>query len=148
VKAAGLKSGEPVDFDAVGEGRARIRRLLEKNGYMRGETRVERAIDDAARKVNLLIKVESGPLFHFGTLKLVGLDILTEPAVRKLWGLKPGQPFDAGYPEYFLDRIREDGLFDNLGKTRSSIAVRESDHSVDVTLYFGETARKSLLPGI
>lgn len=148
VKAAGLKSGERADFDAVGEGRERILRLLRKNGHMKGAVKIDRTIDDAARKVNVIYQVEAGPRFTFGALKVEGLDILTEPAIRKLWGLKPGQPFDADYPEFFLNRIREDGVFDNLGRTRSSIQVNEAGQTVNVTLYFGEAARKSLLPGV
>ncbi len=147
VKAAGLKSGERADFDAVEEGRERILRLLRKNGHMKGAVKIERTLDDAARKVNVIYQVEAGPRFTFGALKVEGLDILTEPAVRKLWGLKPGQPFDADYPEFFLNRIREDGVFDNLGQTRFSIQVDEASQTVNVTLYFGAAARKSLLPG-
>ena len=32
--------------------------------------------------------------------------------------------------------MREDQLFENLGKTRSAVKVDEQNHSVDVTLYF------------
>ena len=43
----------------------------------------------------------------------------------------------ADYPDYFLEQIREQGLFDGLGKTRSSIKVDEQSRIVDVTLNFG-----------
>ncbi len=42
--------------------------------------------------------------------------------------MKPGAPFDAGYPDYFLARIAEDGLFDNLGDQIGRQARRPVPH--------------------
>ena len=64
------------------------------------------------------------------------LDVISEPAIRKMWGVKEGKPFDADYPDYFLAQIREQGLFDDLGATRSEPKVDEDKHLVDVTLNF------------
>ena len=76
------------------------------------------------------------------TLRLIG-----EAAVKKLWALKEGQPFDADYPEYFLSRVREDGVFDNLGRTKSVVQVNEDDRTADVTLIFsGEKQAKPTAP--
>jgi outer membrane translocation and assembly module TamA len=86
--------------------------------------------------VDLTIHVEPGPQYVFGKLAVQGLDIIGEAAIRRIWGMKPGAPFDAGYPDYFLTRVREDGLFDNLGKTKSAIKLDEQAHTVDVTLVF------------
>jgi hypothetical protein len=66
----------------------------------------------------------------------VGLDILTGPVIRKMWGLKEGQPFNPEYPDYFLNRVREDGVFDNLGKTRSEVKIDDKALAAEVTLYF------------
>jgi hypothetical protein len=53
-----------------------------------------------------------------------------------MWKIEPGQPFQDGYPEAFLTRVREEGIFDNLGKTRAESNIDESTHTVDVTLFF------------
>jgi hypothetical protein len=53
-----------------------------------------------------------------------------------LWGIKEGKPFDPDYPDYFLAQIREQGTFDDLGKTHSEPKVDEEKHVVDVTLNF------------
>jgi len=53
-----------------------------------------------------------------------------------MWKIESGQPFQDGYPEAFLNRVREDGIFDNLGKTRAETNIDEAMHIVDVTLYF------------
>jgi hypothetical protein len=75
-----------------------------------------------------------------GNLTVNGLDVITEPDVRKRWGLKIGEPFDAGYPTYFLDRVRE--MFDNLTKTDSKTKVNEEKKTVDVELIFVGSAEE------
>ena len=82
----------------------------------------------------------SSPLnFHLeqydGPLDLL-LDLIGEPAVRKMWKIEPGQPYQDGYPEAFLNRVRDEGIFDNLGKTRAETDIHEDSHTVDVTLIF------------
>jgi outer membrane translocation and assembly module TamA len=103
---------------------------------MRASIQAERHIDDKKKIVNLDLKPELGPQFLFGTLTIEGLDIHGEAAIKKMWGIKEGKPFDADYPDYFLAQIREQGLFDDLGKTRSASKVDEQTHLVDVTLNF------------
>ena len=61
-----------------------------------------------------------------------------EAAIRRMWTPKPGKPFNADYPDHFLDRVKEDGVFDNLQKTRAAVKVNEQDHTADVTLYFNK----------
>ena len=56
--------------------------------------------------------------------------------------MKEGKPFNADYPDYFLEQIREQGLFDGLGKTRSSVKVDEQNRIADVTLSF-EASKES-----
>ena len=91
--------------------------------------------------MSVTLVIETGDKYTFGKLTIVGLDLNGEPAVRKLWGVAAGKPFNATYPQYFLDRIREDGFFDRLGATKASTEIDEKTHVVDVTLKF-ESARK------
>jgi outer membrane translocation and assembly module TamA len=86
--------------------------------------------------VDLTVHVEEGPQFLFGKLIVEGLDIHGEAAIRKLWAMKEGKPFDADYPDYFLKRVQEDNIFENLTKTRASMKVDEETRLVDVTLSF------------
>lgn len=142
-KITGFKRGDVFNLTALEEGREQVMRLLRRAGYMNAKSEWERKIDDAARTVDLTLKVDPGPQFSFGKLTIAGLDIVTEPEIRRLWALKPGQPFNADYPDYFLQRIREDGILDNLGKTKSHIQLNEDSRTVDVTLVFqGEASRE------
>jgi outer membrane protein insertion porin family len=136
LKIGGFKSGDLANFDDVNAGLDRMKKRLKREGYMRVSLQAERHIDDKKKTVDLSIRPELGPQFLFGTLTIEGLDIHGEAAVKKLWGIKEGKPFDADYPDYFLAQIREQGLFDDLGATRSEPKVNEQEHRVDVTLNF------------
>lgn len=136
LKVGAFKKGETANFDDVSQGLERIKRRLRRSGYMLAETRIDRAIDDKAKIVNVAIRIDEGPQFLFGALTIQGLDLNSEAGLRKLWALQPGKPYNADYPDYFLQRVREDGIFDNLHKTKSQTKVNEQAHTVDVTLQF------------
>jgi outer membrane translocation and assembly module TamA len=87
--------------------------------------------------VDLTIRIDEGPQFTFGKLMVQGLDLTGEAAVKRMWALQEGKPFDGDYPDYFLNRVQQDGLFDNLHKTKAQVNVDEEHHTVDVTLQFG-----------
>src|SRR5260370_39053476 len=113
-----------------------MKKRLRREGYTKATFQVDRHPDDKKKTVDLVFKPELGTQYMFGKLTVEGLDILSEPSVRKLWTMKEGKPFNADYPDYFLEQIREQGLFDDLGPTRSASKVDEQTHVVDVTLYF------------
>lgn len=137
VKAAALRTGDLFNMDEVRSGAARIEKALRSDGYIGVTSDVSKNIDQDAKRVDVTIRVTPGPQYRFGKLRIEGLDVTTEPAIRKLWGMKPGQTFNADYPTFFLDRIREEEYFDNLGKTDSKLDVDETGRTVDVTLIFG-----------
>ena len=99
---------------------------------------MERKIDDRRKTVDLVVRIAEGPQFTFGKLEIVGLDMHGEAAIRRMWTPKPGKPFNADYPDHFLGRVKEDGVFDNLQKTSAEVKVNEQDHTADVTLYFNK----------
>jgi outer membrane protein assembly factor BamA len=134
LKAAKFKLDTPADFLEIGAAAKRMTKVMQRNGFMRADANVERTINDKLKTVDLTITIHEGPQFTFGKLAIEGLDLHGEAAVKKLWGLKEGKPFDADYPDYFLGRIREDGLFDNLRKTKAVPHIDEANHVVDVTL--------------
>jgi outer membrane protein assembly factor BamA len=136
LKEGKFRFEERVNFDEVEAGVERIRQRLRANGYLRVETQLARKVDDEKKTVSLNIAVTPGPQYTFGTLRIQGLDLESEPAIRKRWALKPGQPYRDGYPDHFLSRVREDGVFDNLGKTKATVKVDDQTRVVDVTLYF------------
>jgi outer membrane protein insertion porin family len=136
LKTGKFKSGDLADFDEVGQGVDRIRKVLAHEGYMRNDVQIVRKIDDAKKTVSLVLHIDEGPQFLFGTLSVEGLDLNGEAAIRKMWTHQPATPYNPEYPDYFLHHVREEGLFDNLGETRAETKIDDKTHIVSVTLYF------------
>jgi len=84
----------------------------------------------------VLLHIDEGPQFLFGTLTVEGLDLNGEAAIRKMWTHQPATPYNPEYPDYFLHHVRDEGLFDNLGETRAETKIDDKTHTVDVTLFF------------
>ena len=131
-----VKLDEPVNMSAVAAGMERVIKRLKNTGYLRAAFTAQRRINDADKTVEVFVRVNTGPQFTFRNLTIQGLDIESEPVIRKLWALKEGEPYRANYPDYFLERVREDGIFDNLGKTTADPKIDESAAAVDVVLTF------------
>jgi outer membrane protein insertion porin family len=136
LKVGAFETDAVANFKKVQEGIGAIEQSLRKRGYLEVKSKMDRSIDDAAKAVDVKLTVDPGPQFTFGQLTIKGLDIETEPVIRKLWAMKKGQPFNIEYPDFFLDRIRADGIFDNLGRTKSAIDQNPATGTVDVTLTF------------
>ncbi|HXB71872.1 MAG TPA: POTRA domain-containing protein [Candidatus Acidoferrales bacterium] len=136
VKEGDFKSGDVANFDRVGEGLERIRKAVRRAGYLQVKVTSDRKIDDAKKAVDVAVHVAPGPLYLMGKLEIVGLPLDGEAEVRRIWTLKEGNALNPEYPDYFLGRIKADGVFDGLGKTKADQKVDEKNHVVDVTLTF------------
>jgi len=145
-RTANIQSKDIANFDDVKAALDKIYLRYRNKGYLKATSRVDRNIDDKAHTVDLVITMEPGPQFLMGKLEIVGLDINSEPAIRKIWGVRTGAPYQPDYPDSFLSDIRQQGIFDNLGKTRAEIQIDEKTHIVGVTLHFsgagGEPEKK------
>jgi outer membrane protein insertion porin family len=135
-RTAKIQTGDIANFDEVQAGMDRLYQRYRNLGYLRVSGHLDRKIDDQAHTVDVLASIDPGPQFVMGKLDIKGLDLLSEPPVRKVWSLKQGAPFQPGYPDAFLEDLRQQGVFDNLGKTRAETKIDESTHVIDVTLYF------------
>ena len=137
-KLANLKTDQPVNFDDVKTAQQHIAERLRRDGFLHVTSEVRRNPNDTEHTISLTFQITPGPQFTQGKLDIVGLDLVSEPVIRKMWGLPPGKPFNIDYPDHFLARVKGDGLFDNLKTTRAETKVNEGEHTVDVTLYFNK----------
>ncbi|MCU0246573.1 MAG: hypothetical protein MUC42_08360, partial [Bryobacter sp.] len=136
LKVAGLKPGSLADFDRINAGIEEMRRALRRQGFLEVSATPERKHDDAKKVVDLDVVIVAGRQYAMGKLTIEGLDIQTEPYIRKLWTLAEGKPYNAEYPDFFLKEIREKQLMDDLGETKSIPTVDEARRTVDVKLIF------------
>jgi outer membrane protein insertion porin family len=133
-----LKNNQTANFDEVKAAQDRIRADQRRAGHLDATSQVKRDVNDADHTVSIEFQIDPGPLYTLGKVDMVGLDIETEPEIRKMWGIAPGKPFNVEYPDHFLSRVKEGGVFDGLKTTRSETKINAARHTVDVTLYFNK----------
>ena len=136
LKAGDFKSGDVANFDRVNEGLERIRKALRHAGYLDAKATTRRTIDDPKTTVNVAVAIDPGALFTMGKLEIKGLDLDSEAEINRIWTLKEGKPFNPDYPDLFLNRVREESLFDNLGTTKADVRIDAKAHTAAVTLNF------------
>jgi outer membrane protein assembly factor BamA len=135
---AKLKTNQTVNFDEVKAAQERIRVNQRRAGHLDAASQVKRDVNDTDHTVGIEFQIDPGPLYTLGKLEIVGLDLVSEPEIRKMWGIAPGRPFNVEYPDRFLARVKEAGVFDDLKSTRAETQVDKRNHTVDVTLYFNK----------
>jgi outer membrane protein assembly factor BamA len=147
LKIAAFKEGDVFRLHEVVDGLERLRAALRSQGYMKVATDSTRTYAHDRKSVDMNVAVTRGPQYTMGRLTIKGLDITTEPEIRKMWALKQGDVYRDQYPEKFLQRIRQDGILDNLGETRARLDYDEQRHIIHVALEFaGEKKQERKRP--
>ncbi len=131
-----FRTGQVYAGDKVDSYRLDLTHKMRRRGLLDASITTETHIDATNRAVNVVYNVTPGAVYNFAALKIDGLDVTTEPVIEKLWGEKPGHPFNPDYPDYFLKRVQQEGLFDNLADTRSDYTADPASHNVTVRLMF------------
>lgn len=131
-----FKPGQIFNSDQMDNFRLELMKRMKRRGLLDANITNEVETDDAKKTVNVTYHVSAGEIYNFGKLDIRGLDMESQPVIEKLWGEKPGQPFNPDYPEFFLKKVQEQGLFDNLANTTSDYTADEVTHTVTVHLYF------------
>lgn len=132
----GFKPGQQYNGRQVDDFRLWLVHNLRRKGMLDTSVLFDTKVDDSRRAVDVTYTVEPGSLYSFAKLDIQGLDINSSPVVERLWGEKPGKPFNPDYPDFFLKRVEEQSLFDNLGNTSSDYTADPATHTVTVHLYF------------
>ena len=146
LKTAKLPQMTIANFDEIRQAATRVQDSMRHQGYLDARVTTDKKIDDAKKAVEFFLVVETGPAYTFGKLTVEGLGLDGEAAIRKMWSVKPGDAFPAGYPDFFLSKVKEEGLFDNLGDTNAKPDINAETHVVDVTLDFKGAPPKSRSP--
>jgi outer membrane protein assembly factor BamA len=131
-----LKHGDIANFDDVRAAVERIEKKYRETGYLHVSSKVTRDVHDSDRTVDVTVALDLGAQYRFGKLEIKGLDILSEPEIRKAWGQMEGRPYQPGYADAFLERLRTEKVFENLGKTSAAPHIDEGTKIVDITLTF------------
>ncbi|HEY1220316.1 MAG: POTRA domain-containing protein [Bryobacteraceae bacterium] len=135
-----VKHGDVANFDKVDQGLEAMRKAVHRAGYLNAKITADRVVDDGHESVDAVVHVEAGPQFTMGKLTVAGLDLEGEAEILRIWTMKTGKPFNPEYPNYFLGVIRQQNLFEHLGKTTVDVKINDKTHTGDVKLTF--TAEK------
>ncbi len=135
-EAGQFKTGEAALMSEIGKGILRVIDRLKEKGHMKASYKAVRRLWEDRQAVELFVDIDPGPAYTMGRLQIKGLDLESEPAIRKLWAIKPGEPYRGGYAAAFAQRIREMDLFDFLSEIKTEEKVDEKSQSVDVLLVF------------
>jgi outer membrane protein insertion porin family len=136
IKMAKLPQMTVANFDDVIQAAKRVQDSMRHQGFLNARVTTDKKIDDAKKTVEFFLVVDGGPAYTFGKLTVNGLGLDGEAAIRKMWSVKPGDAFPEGYGDYFLSKVKEEGIFDNLGETKAKADTNADTHVVDVTLDF------------
>jgi outer membrane protein insertion porin family len=131
-----FKTGDIDNSDLVAAGVERMRNTIHHDGYLEVKVTAERRVDEAKKIADIDIHIDAGPRYLMGKLTITGLDLEGEAAIQHIWTLKEGNPFNPEYPDLFLNRLRADGIFDHLGKTKAETKIDDKAHAAAVTLTF------------
>jgi len=131
------RPGDIANLEDVRSGAIKIADRLRSNGYLKVSQKTDHTVHENNHTVDAVITVNAGPQYHMGKLTIEGLDLLTEPQIRKVWVMNPGSPFRPDYPDRFLKDLREQGVFENLGETRAEKTQNDKTRIVEVKLFFG-----------
>ena len=142
LKAARLPQMTIANFDQIKEGADRVRESMRHQGFLDALVTTDSKRDDAQKTVEFIIVVEPGPEYKFGKLKVLGLGLDGEAAIRRMWVVNTGDPFPVEYPNIFVKRVKEDGLFDNLADAKADTQIDRASHVVNVTVDFKYGAAK------
>jgi outer membrane protein assembly factor BamA len=137
IRIANIPRGEFVNGDEIQQAVTRIHDTLRGEGYLDVTVSTDRTIDDATKIVDAWFVVTPGELYTFGHLEVLNLGLDGEAAIRKMWSVKPGDPFPGGYPDHFVEVVKQEGMFDNLGVITATPTINHQTHVVDVSLHFG-----------
>lgn len=136
LRIASIPGGEFVNGDDIQQAVTRIHDTLRGEGYLDATVSTGHAIHDANKTADVWFDVNPGALYTFGHLEVLGLGLDGEAAIRKMWSVKPGDPFPGGYPDRFAQAVKDEGLFDNLGGITATPSINRKTRVVDVSLNF------------
>ncbi|HYL77710.1 MAG TPA: hypothetical protein VEU96_26080 [Bryobacteraceae bacterium] len=133
--AAKFKKNQLANWTEIQNGIWALEKPLKRTGYYDAAARPERVFHDDRHVLDLKISFYKGTLYRFGELKIAGLPPNLEAQARKIWKLRPGDPFDYDYPrDFFRDFFQ--AVDSRQIKSYKVAMQRAADNRMDFALSF------------
>lgn len=140
-----LRAGDPFRTPAWNEAKVALISSVSRDDYAAAvidESKAE--VDPVSARVRLLVRVDSGPVFHYGNIVIKGLDRYAPKLVNNLAPFKAGDPYRRDQLQTFQTKLQ------NLVQFGSALVSVEPDVAthqaapVEVTLSETQSQRISL----
>lgn len=102
-----LTPGQPANAVRLLRDLEDVSKLYRSRGYMTVQVKPDPQFDDARSTVRYELRILEGDLYKMGEVEILGLDTQAQAQMRAAWALREGQPYDADYPQKFLENTRD-----------------------------------------
>jgi hypothetical protein len=126
--------GKPVDFPRLEQDLAAVRQMCGRSGYFGADVKANPTF--SSDSVHYAITIQEGAVFAMGDLDIQGLDESITGRLHEAWTLRPGQPYDAAYPQAFLEQESQEIPVLQHFKADFVETPNDKQKTVDVTLRF------------
>lgn len=125
--------GQPASTSKFRDALLNVRRLYGKRGYLRLNMDVTpQLLRDGTAK--FAVTISEGPPYTVGELRFTGIDEHTAAKVLAEWKLKPGDIYDATYPQLYMATEFGKHFPAARWQWRNVESVHEDTKTVDVTI--------------
>ena len=136
-QAAAFKIGDLANWREISIAVSNLQRFLTRYGYLHAESRIERSLDDAAARADLIVWLTPGDKSVFGELRFSGIPDALATRLRRTWKLVPGAPMNLEYVGEYLGVVGADASVRGLARRASRhLEFRPGTNIVDVLLEF------------
>lgn len=135
------KEGRTLDEFQLRQDLRRIETFYRENGFLEAKA-IEHTMrwDLERMRVDIVIRIEEGPQWHVGEVKIVGNESFTTAEILRVITLKPNQPLDE--EELTISELRILSLYGSTGRIYSEVNTltepTEDSHSVKLTFMLRE----------
>jgi outer membrane protein assembly factor BamA len=136
--ALGMKPGELANGKKIEKALAAVSRAYGRKGYLAVGLKPSPDFADAARSVTYRFEVREGQQYHMGALNIVGLPDADAERIRAKWKLQPGDVYDAGYIQEFVQGAMRELVKPGAKPLRLGTVVNpnQAKLTADVTITF------------
>ncbi|HWR51135.1 MAG TPA: POTRA domain-containing protein [Bryobacteraceae bacterium] len=135
-KLVRVPEGEPPNWKKIAQGAVAVEAALGRLGYLDANVQLDRRIDDQAGRIDIVLSVEKGQQYAFGSLRLDGLDPQSEARARSLWKLTPGSVMRLDYLDQYERLLMRDDAIRFKRISRRHMARAGTGGVADVTFTF------------
>lgn len=137
LRAAGrFHAGAVANWSEIQKGIWDTESRLKRTGYYEAKAQPERILHDDSRVLDLRLAYIKGPLYHFGELRVKGLTPQLEAKARQVWKAKPGDAYDFGYRNEFLQDFSRVVDFRQFKTYNVEADLVPSEHVMNITVSF------------